>query len=128
MKVSKIYYNDDSILVPGHLVTRILRKPIFYPFEPRCGFDSQRISKREELVEYSKSAYRKFYKDAYPVGTKIKIFALGNEPMRFPTGTEVFVIRVDDEPIIHCTYGRKHRINLIPGVDSFQIVQSKPYG
>lgn len=123
MKVSKVYYNDDGILVPGHLVTRIMRKPIFFPFDPRCGFSSQRISKREELVEYSQSAYRAFFKEYYPVGTKIKVTALGNEPMRFPVGTTVFVIKVDDAPHIHCTYGRKNRINLIPEVDSFRIVK-----
>ena len=123
MKVTKVYYNDDSVLVEGYLIERFMRRPIFFPFDPRCGFTSQRISDRSQLVEYKQDSYRKFYKEAYPVGTKIRVQQLGGEPMRFPTGTVVFVIKVDDAPNIHCTYGRKNRINLIPGVDTFRIVK-----
>lgn len=123
MKVTKVYYDDDSILVEGHMIERFMRKPIFYPFDPRCGFTCQKISKREMLIEHTREAYRNFYKEHYPVGTKISVQALGNEPMRFPVGTCVFVTKVDDAPNIHCTFGRKNRINLIPEVDSFRIVK-----
>lgn len=123
MKVSKAYYNDDGILVEGHLIERFLRKPIFYPFDSRCGFTSQLVLDKTRLVEHRQDSYRKFYKESYPAGTKIRVQALGGEPMRFPTGTIVFVIKVDDAPNIHCTYGRKNRINLIPGVDTFRIVK-----
>ena len=123
MKVTKVYYNDDSVLVEGYLIERFMRRPIFFPFDPRCGFTSQRISDRSQLVEHKQDSYRKFYKEAYPVGTKIRVQQLGGEPMRFPTGTVVFVIKVDDASNIHCTYGRKNRINLIPGVDTFRIVK-----
>ena len=123
MKVTKVYYNDDSVLVEGYLIEHFMRRPIFYPFDPRCGFTSQRVSDRSRLVEHKHDSYRKFYKEAYPVGTKIRVQQLGGEPMRFPTGTVVFVIKVDDAPNIHCTYGRKNRINLIPGVDTFRIVK-----
>lgn len=123
MKVTKVYYNDDSILVEGHLIERFMRRPIFYPFDPRCGFTCQCISDRSQLVEHKQDSYRKFYRETYPVGTKIRVQQLGEEPMRFPAGTVVFVIKVDDAPNIHCTYGRKNRINLIPGVDTFRIVK-----
>lgn len=123
MKVTKVYYNDDSVLVEGYLIERFMRRPIFFPFDPRCGFTSQRISDRSQLVEYKQDSYRKFYRETYPVGTKIRVQQLGGEPMRFPAGTVVFVIKVDDAPNIHCTYGRKNRINLIPGVDTFRIVK-----
>ena len=123
MKVTKVYYNDDSVLVEGYLIERFMRRPIFFPFDPRCGFTSQRISDRSQLVEHKQDSYRKFYKEQYPVGTKIQVQALGGETMRFPAGTIVFVIKVDDAPNIHCTYGRKNRINLIPGVDTFRIVK-----
>ena len=123
MKVTKVYYNDDSVLVEGYLIERFMRRPIFYPFDPRCGFTSQRVVDRSQLVEHKQDSYRKFYRETYPVGTKIRVQQLGGEPMRFPTGTVVFVIKVDDAPNIHCTYGRKNRINLIPGVDTFRIVK-----
>ena len=123
MKVTKVYYNDDSVLVEGYLIERFMRRPIFFPFDPRCGFTSQRVSDRSQLVEHKQDSYRKFYKEAYPVGTKIRVQQLGGEPMRFPAGTIVFVIKVDDASNIHCTYGRKNRINLIPGVDTFRIVK-----
>ena len=123
MKVTKVYYNDDSVLVEGYLIERFMRRPIFFPFDPRCGFTSQRISDRSQLVEHKQDSYRRFYGETYPVGTKIRVQQLGGEPMRFPTGTVVFVIKVDDASNIHCTYGRKKRINLIPGVDTFRIVK-----
>ena len=123
MKVTKVYYNDDSVLVEGYLIERFMRRPIFYPFDPRCGFTSQRVVDRSQLVEHKQDSYRKFYRETYPVGTKTRVPPLGGEPMRFPTGTVVFVIKVDDAPNIHCTYGRKNRINLIPGVDTFRIVK-----
>lgn len=123
MKVTKVYYNNDSVLVEGYLIERFMRRPIFYPFDPRCGFTCQCISDRSQLVEHKQDSYRKFYRETYPVGTKIRVQQLGGEPMRFPAGTVVFVIKVDDAPNIHCTYGRKNRINLIPGVDTFRIVK-----
>lgn len=122
MKVKKVYLNDDEILVPGHLIERPFRKPVFYPFENKCGFACQIVHNKIDLIEYSKASYRAFYKEHYRPGTDIKVMALGNEPMRFPVGTVVHVIKVDDGPHIHCTYGNKNRINLIPEIDSFQKV------
>ena len=68
MEVKRVYFNDDDILVPGHLIKRRFRKPVFYPFERRCGFDYEIISyeiisNKELIVEYSTESYRKFYKD-----------------------------------------------------------------
>lgn len=31
MKVTKVYYNDDSVLVEGYLIERFMRRPIFFP-------------------------------------------------------------------------------------------------
>ena len=39
MEVKRVYYNDDGILTPGHLMKRRFRKPVFYPFDKKCGFD-----------------------------------------------------------------------------------------
>ena len=123
MKVKTIYLNDDEILIPGHLIERPFRKPVFYPFDSRCDFSYQIVYSRDDLVEYTDSAYRAFYKEHYPQGTDIKVMNLGGEPMRFAVGTVVHVLKVDDAANIHCTYGYKNRINLIPGVDAFQKVK-----
>jgi len=123
MKVKKVYLNDDEILIPGHLIERPFRKPVFYPFDNRCGFSYQIVRNKDDLVEYSDSAYRAFYKEHYYQGSDIKVMKLGNEPMRFAIGTIVHVLKVDDAANIHCTYGHKNRINLIPGVDTFQKVK-----
>ena len=66
MEVKRVYYNDDGILTPGHLMKRRFRKPVFYPFDKKCGFDYEIIRDEKLIVEYSLEAYRRFYKDAYP--------------------------------------------------------------
>ena len=45
MKVTRIYYNDDDILVTGHLIERIFRRPVFYPFDGKCGFSYQYVTR-----------------------------------------------------------------------------------
>ena len=60
MEVTRVYYNDDSILIPGHLIRRKFRKPVFYPFERKYGFDYETINDEELIVGYSQEAYRKF--------------------------------------------------------------------
>ena len=50
MKVTWIYYNDDDILIAGHLIKRFFRNPVFYPFERECGFDCQYITGRDQMV------------------------------------------------------------------------------
>lgn len=48
MKVSKASYMDDGVTVPGILVKRFLRKPVFYAADPSCGWNSQAITKAEQ--------------------------------------------------------------------------------
>ena len=79
MKVTWIYYNDDDILIAGHLIKRFFRKPVFYPFERECGFDCQYITGRDQMVKFTEEDYRTFYKEKYPAGTKIKVIAMRNE-------------------------------------------------
>ena len=40
-----VYYNDDGVLIPGLLIKRPLGDLTFIPFERKCGFDMQKISK-----------------------------------------------------------------------------------
>lgn len=30
MKVSRVFYNDDDILVRGHLIRRLFHRPVFF--------------------------------------------------------------------------------------------------
>lgn len=60
MKVKKICLNDNGVLIPGHLIKRLFRRPVFYPFAPydeKCGFNYQIIHNKDDLVEYDISAF-----------------------------------------------------------------------
>lgn len=60
MKVTRMCYNDDGVLIPGVLVERALRKPVFFSIEPRCGWSRQSITKAEKdnLFPYTDYLYR----------------------------------------------------------------------
>lgn len=122
MKVTKIYYNDDDILIAGHLIERIFRKPVFYPFDGKCGFSYQYVTRKDGLVKFTEKDYREFYKEKYPVGTKIKMLAMRNEPCSVPSGIKGIVKLVDDEATIHCVFEGGHCIGVIPGLDAFSKV------
>lgn len=49
-KVSRVFYNDDGVELPGLLVQRPFRRPVFFPFEAACGFDSQIIYMENEAL------------------------------------------------------------------------------
>ena len=119
MKVTWIYYNDDDILIAGHLIKRFFRKPVFYPFERECGFDCQYITGRDQMVKFTEEDYRTFYKEKYPAGTKIKVIAMRNEPHPVPNGIRGVVELVDDLSTIHCIFEGGRRIGVITGLDAF---------
>lgn len=123
MKVRRVYYNDDDILIDGHLIERRFRKPVFYPFETKRGFDSEIIRDKSLIVEYSEEAYRKFYKATYPEGAKILLVKMKNDPRPIPNGTKGIVDCVDDAPTIHCRFDNGRYLGVIPGVDVFRKMQ-----
>lgn len=120
MEVKRVYYNDDGILISGHLIRRRFRKPVFYPFDIRCGFDYEIIRDDELIVEYSTEANRRFYKDTYPEGTRIVLVEMKNDPRPIPAMTEGTVDTVDDAPTIHCRFDNGRYLGIIPGVDVFR--------
>lgn len=63
MEVKRVYYNDDDILILGHLIRRRFRKPVFYPFDMRSGFGNEIVNNENLILGYNTKAYRKFYKD-----------------------------------------------------------------
>lgn len=119
MKVTRIYYNDDDILIPGHLIERAFRKPVFYPFERKCGFGCQYIMDKDCLVKFTEEDFRAFYKEKYPAGTKIRLIAMQNELRPVPNGTRGIVDMVDDIATIHCVFEDGRRLGVIPGLDAF---------
>ena len=119
MKVTRIYYNDDDILIPGHLMERAFRKPVFYPFERKCGFGCQYIMDKNCLIKFTEEDYRVFYKEKYPAGTKIRMIAMRNEPYPVPNGTRGTVKAVDDIATIHCVFEDGRCLGVIPGLDAF---------
>ncbi|MDO4286398.1 MAG: DUF4314 domain-containing protein [Eubacteriales bacterium] len=122
MKVTKVYLDDRGILVPGHLIERAFCKSVFYPFDVRCGFSCQYITDRGLLVEFNTRAYREFYKKTYPVGTKIAVLEMREEPYPVPKGMVGTVTLVDDIATIHCRFENGRCLGVIPGVDSFLII------
>lgn len=123
MKVRRVYYNDDDILIAGHLIERRFRKPVFYPFETKCGFDGEIIRNKSLIVEYSEEAYRRLYKATYPEGAKILLVKMKNDPRPIPNGTKGIVDCVDDAPTIHCKFDNGKYLGVIPGVDIFRKMQ-----
>lgn len=119
MKVTRIYYNDDDILVAGHLIERTFRRTVFYPFDGKCGFSYQYVTCKDRLVKFTERDYREFYKKTYPEGTKIKMIAMRNEPRPVLNGTRGIVKLVDDQATIHCAFEDGRYIGVIPGLDAF---------
>ena len=119
MKVSRVFYNDDDILVRGHLIRRLFHRPVFFSFERKCGFDYQYITRKDTVLPLKDSVERRFYKTAYPVGTKIKVIRMF-DPFPVPDGSICVVDMVDDDPQIHCTFENGRRIAIKPGFDIFR--------
>lgn len=49
-RVFRVFYNDDGVDLPGLLVQRPFCRPVFFPFEAACGFDSQIIYKENKAL------------------------------------------------------------------------------
>lgn len=48
MKAKRASYIDDDILIPGVLIERLFRRPVFYSADARCGWESQVIYKEDQ--------------------------------------------------------------------------------
>lgn len=80
----------------------------------------QIVNNENLIVEYSTEAYRKFYKDTYPKGTRIVLIEMKNDPNPVPKQTKGTVDSVDDAPTIHCRFDNGRYLGIIPGVDAFR--------
>ena len=60
-------------------------------------------------------------RDRYPVGSRIVLDYMGDDPRPIPPGTKGTVRIVDDAGTVHCDFDNGRRLGLIPGEDSFHI-------
>lgn len=59
----------------------------------------------------------------YPPGTRICVDNMSDDPRPIPPNTMGTVQHVDDIGTVHCCFDNSRQLGLIPGVDSFHIVQ-----
>ena len=64
-------------------------------------------------------------KEMYPPGTMIKLDYMGDDPRPIEPGTMGTVRVVDDMGTVHCDFDNGRRMGLIPGEDSFHIIQPR---
>jgi hypothetical protein len=64
-------------------------------------------------------------KDTCKPGTRIQLDFMGDDPRPIPPGTKGTVWHVDDMATVHCDFDNGRRLGLIPGEDSFQIINER---
>lgn len=64
-------------------------------------------------------------KNKYPKGTRIEVDFMGDDPRPIASGTRGTVRCVDDVGTVHCDFDNGRRLGLIPGEDSFHIVEGE---
>ena len=62
-------------------------------------------------------------KAKYPKGTMICCDYMSDDPNPIPPGTAGKVMYVDDIGPLHCAFDNGRQLGLVPGVDSFHVVQ-----
>ena len=65
------------------------------------------------------------YKEMYPKGTRIELIQMGNDPRPVPPGTRGTVAYVDDMGQIGMHWDNGSSLSLIPGEDSFMVLNQK---
>ena len=61
----------------------------------------------------------------FPVGTRIVVNCMENDPCPIFSGTKGVVQIVDDIGTVHCKFENGRMLGLIPGVDSFARCESE---
>lgn len=68
------------------------------------------------------SKWVEMLKEKYPPGTRICLENMGDDPRPIAPGTKGTVRLVDDWGTVHCNFDNGRRLGLIPGEDSFSII------
>ncbi len=64
-------------------------------------------------------------RDRYPVGSRIVLDRMGDDPRPIPSGMKGTVVAVDDIGTVHCNFDNGRRLGLVPGEDSFHKLQPR---
>lgn len=62
----------------------------------------------------------RYIRKQYPVGSRIELEVMGDDPRPIPPGTRGTVRHVDDAGTVHCDFDNGRHLGLIPGEDSFR--------
>ncbi len=72
--------------------------------------------------------YTEYIRSRFPVGSRILLVQMGDDPRPIPPNTMGTVVAVDDMGTVHCIFDNGRRLGLIPGEDVFHKVESKNRG
>lgn len=73
-------------------------------------------------------AYRREYaRRNYPPGTRIRLIEMPNDPTPVPVGTCGTVLAVDDAGQLLMRWDNGRSLSLLPGVDSFEVLERPPH-
>ncbi len=75
------------------------------------------------MYNYPSRELVKIIKKRYPAGTRIELDFMGDDPHPIEPGTRGTVRVVDDVGTVHCNFDNGRRLGLIPGEDSFHVVE-----
>lgn len=64
-------------------------------------------------------------KETYPPGARIELDCMGDDPRPIAPGTKGTVRIVDDMGTVHCDFDNGRRLGLVPGEDSFHIINER---
>lgn len=65
-----------------------------------------------------------FIKSRYPVGTRIELIKMGNDPNPVPPSTKGTVVYVDDMGQIGMEWDNGRTLSLVPGEDTFKVIEN----
>lgn len=85
----------------------------------QTAFLSGIVSEPKDSLKWKK----KLYQNVYQNGTRIKLLRMANDPRPVPSGTEGTVIGTDDAGSIRVRWDNGSRLNLIPEIDFFEIIE-----
>jgi hypothetical protein len=62
-------------------------------------------------------------KRRYQPGTRLELIQMDDDPNPVPHGTKATANFCDDVGTVHCTFDNGRKLGLIPGEDSFRVIE-----